>query len=815
MPITVETLSQLLKEKLTSSFGKSLEEATTKEVFQSICLIMKDSIHPNWQMTQQTYDQNESKQVYYFSMEFLLGRMIETNLLNMGLLDIYKETLTSLGFNPENVFREEYDAGLGNGGLGRLAACFLDSLASLELPGYGMGIRYKYGLFQQKVVNGYQVELPDYWLEDEYMWETKRDDKAIEVRFGGTVETTAVNGQLQFQHHDYERVLAIPYDVPIVGYDNNTVNTLRLWSAESTTNHFHFHSSRGHDYYHYLDYKRSIEKISEFLYPDDSYYEGKVLRLKQQYFLVSAGLQSILRRYKKQNKPLYQLSKHVVIQINDTHPSLVVPELMRLLLDEERLSWNEAWSITQETVAYTNHTTLSEALEKWPEDMITTLFPRLYQIIEEINERFCKMLWFDYPELREKIPEMAILSYGQIHMAHLAMVGSFSINGVAKLHTEILKDRVMQPFYTVFPKKFNNKTNGITHRRWLLNVNPNLATVISNAIGTEWIHQPEQLSKIIPFSTDSSFQEAIYKVKHENKIKLASYIKEHYNLIIDDQSIVDVHIKRLHGYKRQLLNLFHIIHLYNMYKENPALEMTPRTFIFGAKAAPGYTFAKQVIKLINAVAEKINNHPQVSKHLKVIFLENYQVSLAERIIPAADVSEQISTASKEASGTGNMKLMMNGALTIGTQDGANVEIGDFVGNDNIFTFGLTSEEVFAYQQSGEYNARDYYNNDRRLRNVMDLLVNQHFSGDDVDFKDIFYSLLYNNDEYFVLKDFDSYIETQNLVDQTYQNQSEWLSKSIVNIGHSGAFSSDRTIQEYAQDIWNIRPTKVASPLKIY
>ncbi|ARK29122.1 Glycogen phosphorylase [Halalkalibacter krulwichiae] len=808
--MTVEQLSQMLREKLTSSFGKSLEDATTKEMFQSICLTMKESINANWRMTQETYDENESKQVYYFSMEFLLGRLIESNLLNMGLLDLYKDTLTSLGFDPEEVFREEHDAGLGNGGLGRLAACFLDSLASLQLPGYGMGIRYKYGLFQQKVVNGYQVELPDNWLKDEYMWETKRGDKAIEVRFGGTVETTMENGHLHFHHQDYERVLAVPYDVPIVGYDNNTVNTLRLWSAESTTNSFHFHSSRGHDYYHYLDYKRSIEKISEFLYPDDSYYEGKILRLKQQYFLVSAGLQSILQRFKKRNKPLAQLSEHVVVQINDTHPSLVVPELMRLLIDEEKLGWDEAWAITEKTVAYTNHTTLSEALEKWPEEMIKTLFPRLYLIIHEINERFCKMLWYDYPKLREKISEMAIISYEHVHMSHLAMVGSFSINGVAKLHTNILKDRVMKPFYTVFPERFNNKTNGITHRRWLLNVNPELANVISEAIGTNWIRTPNELTKLLPFAEDASFQQAIAKVKHDNKLKLASFIKRHYDITIDDHSIVDVHIKRLHGYKRQLLNLFHVIHLYNRCIEDPYLELTPRTFIFGAKAAPGYFFAKQVIKLINAVAEKINHHPQVSKKIKVVFLENYSVSLAERIIPAADLSEQISTASKEASGTGNMKLMMNGALTIGTLDGANVEIRELVGDENIFTFGLTSDEVFRYQQAGEYRARDYYNNDRRLRNVMDLLVNQHFSDDDVEFKDIFYSLLYNNDEYFVLRDFDNYTEAQNNVQETYQQQSDWLQKSIINIAYSGNFSSDRTIQEYAEEIWQIKPTKIGN-----
>lgn len=805
--MTVQTLAPLLTEKLLSSFGKTVDEATNKEVFQSICLLMKDSIHPNWQTTQQKYVEAESKQVYYFSMEFLLGRLVETNLLNAGELDLYRETLSSMGFNPEEVFHEELDAGLGNGGLGRLAACFLDSLSSLQLPGHGMGIRYKYGLFQQKVVDGHQVELPDNWLRDEYMWETKREEKAIEVRFGGTVETTYEDDKLVFHHHDYERVLAIPYDVPIVGFENKTVNTLRLWSAESTTNHFHFNSSRGHDYYHYLDYKRSVEKISEFLYPDDSYYEGKILRLKQQYFLVSAGLQSILRRFKKQYKCFDLLPEKIVLQINDTHPSLIVPELMRILLDDEGLSWEKAWKITEKTVAYTNHTTLSEALEKWPEAMIEDLFPRLYMIINEINERFCKMLWFDFPELREQIPEMAIISYGNIHMAHLAMVGSFSINGVARLHTDILKNRVMKPFNIVYPDRFNNKTNGITHRRWLLNVNPDLADEITKTIGDQWIKKPEFLKNLQSFATNPELQENIAKVKHENKKKLATFIKNQYGITINDQSIVDVHIKRLHGYKRQLLNLFHIIYLYNQCIENPSVDLYPRTFIFGAKAAPGYTFAKHVIKLINAVAEKVNNHPHVRDKVKVVFMENYQVSLAERIIPAADVSEQISTASKEASGTGNMKLMMNGALTIGTEDGANVEIRERVGAENIFTFGLSSEEVFSHQHRGDYRARDYYNNDSRIKQIMDLLVNEHFSNDDVEFKDIFYSLLFNNDEYFVLKDFDSYISAQQAVETTYRNQSSWLQKSIINIAHSGYFSSDRTIQQYAKDIWDIKPQR--------
>ncbi|MCM3762158.1 glycogen/starch/alpha-glucan phosphorylase [Alkalihalobacillus oceani] len=805
MTYSVEQLKQQLTEKLTLTFGKQLKEATTKDLFQVVCLVMKESIHANWQKTKQLYRETNSKQVYYFSMEFLLDRLVESNLLNMGQLANYQNALRSLGFDPERVFLEEHDAGLGNGGLGRLAACFLDSLASLQLPGNGMGIRYKYGLFQQKVVDGYQVELPDYWLKDEYMWESKRSDRTVEVRFGGTVETSFEHNKLQFHHHDYERVLAIPYDVPIVGFQNETVNTLRLWSAESTANHFHFHSSRGHDYYHYLDYKRSVEKISEFLYPDDSTYAGKVLRLKQQYFLVSAGLQSILQQFKQKALPIDQLSRHVVIQINDTHPSLVVPELMRHLLDEEGLGWEEAWAITTKTVAFTNHTTLNEALETWPIEMINMLFPRIYLIIEEINERFCQSLWHDYPELRDKIAELAIISYGHIHMAHLAIVGSFSVNGVAELHTRILKERVMKSFYTIFPERFTNKTNGITHRRWLMNCNPGLARLLTEAIGDGWIKDPDRLSDIVPFSTDPGFRDAIAEVKHANKKKLAAYIYQQSRIPVNEQSIFDVQIKRLHGYKRQLLNVFHIIHLYQRCLENPAVDITPRTFIFGAKAAPGYTFAKHVIKLINAVADKVNHHPLVKEKLKVIFLENYQVSLAERIIPAADISEQISTASKEASGTGNMKLMMNGALTIGTEDGANVEIQQLVGEENIFTFGLTSDEVFALQQHGSYRARDYYNQDRRLQQILDLFVNEHFTSDDVEFKDIFYSLLYNNDEFFVLKDFDSYVQAQSRAEATYRNQEKWLGKSIINIGRSGTFASDRTIREYAADIWNIRP----------
>ncbi|WP_157801081.1 glycogen/starch/alpha-glucan phosphorylase [Bacillus solitudinis] len=797
------------REKLTTSFGKSMKDATDKEVFQAISLMIKDEIYRKWQHTQKSYQEGQYKQVYYLSMEFLLGRLIENNLLNVGWFDVCKEVLMESGLNTDKVFSQEHDAGLGNGGLGRLAACFLDSLASLKLPGHGVGIRYKYGLFQQKMVNGYQVELPDYWLKDEYMWETKREEEAVEVRFGGTVEVYYEEDNLRFKHVDYERVRAVPYDVPIVGYQNEVVNTLRLWSAESMNNHFHFQSPNGHDYYHYLDYKRSVEQISEFLYPDDSFYEGKILRLKQQYFLVSAGLQNIIKKHKQTHHHIKNLPNKIAIQINDTHPSLVVPELMRLLLDDEGLGWDEAWAITTSTVAYTNHTTLNEALEKWPENMIRDLFPRIYMIIEEINERFCKQIWYEHPSLRDSIAQMAIISYGTVHMAHLAMVGSFSINGVAKLHTTILKKQVMKPFYQIFPERFNNKTNGITHRRWLLNVNPELASLISSTIGNGWIQEPKKLIQLLPFANDSSFQNAIANVKQKKKEDFAAYIHGKYGIVIDTTSIFDVHIKRLHGYKRQLLNIFHILHLYQLCRENPNLPMTPRTFIFGAKAAPGYHFAKNVIKLITAAAEKINSDPASRDKIKIVFLENYNVSLAERIIPAADVSEQISTASKEASGTGNMKLMMNGALTLGTHDGANVEIKEMVGPENIFTFGLTSEEVFDYQEKGTYRARDVYNSDQRIRTVMDQLVTRFFSKDDVEFKHIYYSLLKRNDEFFVLKDFDGYVEAQQLVDQTYRQQSIWLKKSITNIAHSGKFSSDRTVSQYANEIWGIHPVTMS------
>ncbi|MFC5713723.1 glycogen/starch/alpha-glucan phosphorylase [Thalassorhabdus alkalitolerans] len=809
MIMTAESMKEAIVDRLETTLGIPFDQATERDIYVALSTLVKEQVSKNWTRTTQTYKKQQERQVYYFSMEFLLGRLIENNLLNLGLLDVCNEALQELDFVPEEIYSQEHDAGLGNGGLGRLAACFLDSLASLELPGHGCGIRYKYGLFRQRFVNGHQVELPDYWLKEDYAWETRRGEQAVEVRFGGTVEMNDNDGKLTFHHKDYETVLAVPYDVPIVGYQNKTVNTLRLWSAESSSDDFNFFGSDRTDYYNYLEYKRSIEQISEFLYPDDSHFEGKVLRLKQQYFLVAAGLKSILRSYKKKlGLPLSSLPEKIKIQINDTHPSLVVPELMRILLDEEGLTWEEAWEITRKTVAYTNHTTLSEALETWPTEMVRDLLPRIFMIIDEINERFCKGLWFDHPELRDQIPELAIIAYDTIRMAHLAIVGSFSVNGVAKIHTDILKKKEMKMFYSLYPQKFNNKTNGITHRRWLLHANPELSAAISEAIGDKWIEHPKNLIGLLRYVDDKSFQEKIDSVKRYNKQQFAKIIRDQTGIIVDDHSIFDVHIKRLHGYKRQLLNIFHIIYLYNTLRENPSLDITPRTFIFGAKAAPGYHFAKQVIKLIISVADMINSDPLIKNKIKVVFMENYSVSLAEKIIPAADVSEQISTASKEASGTGNMKLMMNGALTLGTLDGANIEIKDMVGKENSFIFGLSADEVLHYYNHGGYVARDIYNTDDRIRTVMDQLINGFFGSDEMEFKDIYYNILSNNDEYFVLKDFDSYEEAQELVDQTYRNRSKWMQMSITNIAHSGKFSSDRTISEYAAEIWGLRSTTV-------
>ncbi len=804
-----QTFIKEFLETLANIRSKTLDEASPLDIYHTIGTMVRSHISKSWIQTNKQYQQNKRKQVYYFSMEFLLGRLLHSNILNLRIENIVKEGLEELGVDLSTIFEEEHDAGLGNGGLGRLAACFLDSMASLQLPGHGCGIRYKYGLFEQKLIDGYQVELPDYWLKEDYVWEVRRSDRSVTVCFGGHVEHTVVDGKLTFQHLNYEAVLAVPYDVPIVGFDNKNVNTLRLWSAEPLVNEQDIPLSNRENYYKFLNYKRSIESISEFLYPDDSHDEGKKLRLKQQYFLVSAGLQSILNSYKrKSGESLVNLAAKVVFHINDTHPVLIIPELMRILMDEEGFGWEEAWDITTKTCAYTNHTTLVEALEKWPIHLFQELLPRIYMIVEEINERFCRELWEQYPGEFDRISRLAIIADEQVRMAHLAIVGSFSVNGVAKLHTDILKEREMKQFFLLYPEKFNNKTNGITHRRWLMNANPTLSDHITDAIGRRWIKQPRDLIGLLKYSNDAAFQEKVSGVKLRNKILLANYIKEKTGIIVDEHSIFDVQVKRLHAYKRQLLNVFHIMELYNLLRDNPNIDIVPRTFIFGAKAAPSYTFAKKIIKLINTVATTINNDPTIQGKLKVVFLENYSVSMAEKIIPAADVSEQISTASKEASGTGNMKFMMNGALTLGTLDGANVEIHDMVGHDNIFIFGLTSQQVLNYYNHGGYVARDIYNHDIRIRTVLDQLIDGFYGVDNAEFHDIYYQILSNNDEYFLLKDFDSYVEAHQKVDLTYRDPKEWVKKAIINIAHSGKFSSDRTISEYASEIWGIKPHKV-------
>jgi starch phosphorylase len=794
--------------KMQTMQGVSVEESSIYDQYIALASVVRDTISQNWVQTNQQYTAKGEKQVYYLSMEFLMGRLLESNLISSGLQEICQMALADLGINLEKVLQEEPDAGLGNGGLGRLAACFLDSMAALKLPGHGCGIRYKYGLFEQKIVDNYQVELPDNWLKDGYIWEVQKIDKAVTVKFGGYVQTEQQGDNLVFTHKDYEAVRAVPYDVPIVGYKNNTVNTLRLWSAEPMQDDFDFTSFNHGDYLKAVEYKQTVGRISKILYPEDYFYEGRLLRLKQEYFFVSAGLQSIIRRYKKQKRSLADLPEQVAIHINDTHPAVAIPELMRLLIDEEGMGWEEAWRITSNTISYTNHTILPEALEKWPVDMFKALLPRIYMIVEEINKQFCQNLWHQYPGEWDKIHRMAVVADDQVHMARLAVVGSYSVNGVAGIHTEILKKYLMSDFHSFFPYKFNNKTNGITHRRWLLKANPQLADLITDCIGTAWIRHPSDLNNLLKFDEDAAVQERLAAVKQENKVKLTKYIQEKYRIALDVNSIFDVHIKRIHAYKRQIMNVLRIIELYNRLRKNPDLVMTPRTCIFAGKAAPGYYIAKQTIKLISNLAAMINNDKTIQDKLKVVFLENYSVSLGELIIPAADVSEQISTASKEASGTGNMKFMMNGALTIGTLDGANVEIKDAVGDDNIFIFGLTADQVMDYHRLGGYSAWDSYNNDERLKMVMEQLVNGFLARDREEFRPIYNSLLYQNDEFFVLKDFAAYIDAQALLESNFNNQAKWRKMSIHNIARSGTFSSDRCISEYAIGIWNVRPVDI-------
>lgn len=792
MDIDREQFKAAFIDRLQALSGKGLEEATITDKYATLASLVKDHIGKRWVNSNKEYYDKGTKQVYYFSIEFLLGRLLDTNLYNLGIRDAWVEALAELGINFSELEQEEHDAGLGNGGLGRLAACFLDSMASLQLAGHGCGIRYKYGLFEQKIIDGQQTEHPDNWLKNAYAWEYRKADKAVNITFGG-------------QHGT---VRAVPYDIPIVGYQNNTVNTLRLWSAEALDSGLDLDLFNQGNYLKAMEYKYSVEAITEILYPDDNHYAGRLLRLKQQYFFVSAGLQSIVRYHKKHEGNIKTLPERVTIHINDTHPALAVPELMRILMDDEGLGWDEAWRITVNTMAYTNHTILPEALEKWPIEIFRDLLPRIYDIVHEINERFCHNLWNVYPGEWDRIGKMAIISNGQVHMAHLAIVGSRSVNGVAKLHTEILKKDVLNLFYQFFPNWFNNKTNGITHRRWLLKANPGLARLITTLIGDSWIRHPGDLRLLQNHFGKPSFFKRLMGVKQERKILLARYIKENYNIDVDVNSIFDIHVKRIHAYKRQLLNVLRIMELYNRLKANPDLDVVPRTFIFAGKAAPGYLLAKKVIKLINTVAAVVNNDQTIRNKIKVVFMENYSVSLAELIIPAADVSEQISTASKEASGTGNMKFMMNGAITVGTLDGANVEIREEVGDDNIVIFGLTSEQVMEYCRTQACNPYALYTGDNDLKQLLDQLIDGSLPAAKEEFRPIYDYLVHGTGEFFELMDFPSFLAAHAKVDTLYRDKEKWFRMVAHNIAHAGTFSSDHTVTEYANGIWNMTPAKV-------
>ena len=801
LDIDKKSLKADYKKKFLELHGKELEEGSNLQKYEALGSLVRDYVTKAWIRTNKKYNKTGEKQVYYLSMEFLLGRLLGNALLNLGIRDMCKEALNELNVDLEELENLEQDQGLGNGGLGRLAACFLDSMASLNIAGHGCGIRYKYGFFEQKIIDGKQVEVPDNWLREGNVWEIKKSDKSEIVKFGGEVKVETVNGKLAFNHVNYEPVLAVPYDTPIVGYENEVVNTLRLWSAEPVSNEFDFSSFSRGDFLKAIEYKNSVESISLVLYPEDSFYEGKMLRLKQQYFFVSAGLQSIIRHYKKHGGNILELDEKIAIHINDTHPTLAIPELMRILIDEEGLPWETAWRITQNVNSYTNHTILAEALEKWPIDMFKKLLPRIYMIVKEINERYCKELWNKYIGQWEKISRMAIIGDGYVRMANLAIVSSHSVNGVAKLHTEILKKKEMSDFYYLYPKKFNNKTNGITHRRWLLKCNPNLTNLLKETIGDSFIKHPMDLENFERYLSDRNILERLDSIKLENKKDLAKEIYNTKGIIVDPNSIFDVQVKRIHAYKRQTLNCLRVMDLYNRLIDNPNLNIKPRTFIFAGKAAPGYILAKNIIELINAIADKVNNDSRVNKKIQVLMLDNYRVSLAEKIIPATDLSEQISTTTKEASGTSNMKFMMNGAITIATLDGANIEIKDEVKEKNIVIFGLTADEVLDYYKNGGYCSWDIYNSDVRVKRVMDSLIDGTYCSDREKFRVIYQSLLNYNDEFFVLKDFDSYIRAQERVDNLYNDMYNWQKICGVNIAHSGIFSSDRTIKEYATGIW--------------
>ena len=806
-----EAFKKEVEQNVKQLFRKTVDEVSQQELYQAVSYVVKDAIIDDWIATQKQYEKDDPKIVYYMSMEFLLGRALGNNLINMTAYKEVKEALEEMGLNLNELEDQEPDPALGNGGLGRLAACFLDSLASLGYAAYGCGIRYRYGMFKQKIKDGYQEEKPDNWLKNGNPFELRRPEYAKEVRFGGNirVEYDDKTGDIRFKQENYESVLAVPYDYPIVGYDNHIVNTLRIWDAEPIVD-FQLDSFDRGDYHKAVEQQNLAKTIVEVLYPNDNHYAGKELRLKQQYFFVSASLQAALEKYKKNHDDIHKLPEKMTIQMNDTHPTVAVAELMRLLLDEEGLGWDESWEITTKTCAYTNHTIMAEALEKWPIDLFSRLLPRVYQIIQEIDRRFVAQIREMYPGNEEKVAKMQILRDGQVKMAHLAIVAGYSVNGVARLHTEILKKQELRDFYEMMPQKFNNKTNGITQRRFLMHGNPLLADWVTDKLGTkDWITDLSLMSGLKKWVDDEEALKEFMSIKYENKVRLAKYIKEHNGIEVDPRSIFDVQVKRLHEYKRQFLNILHVMYLYNEIKEHPEISFYPRTFIFGAKASAGYIRAKQIIKLINSVADVVNNDRSINGKLKVVFIEDYRVSNAEIIFAAADVSEQISTASKEASGTGNMKFMLNGAPTLGTMDGANVEIVEEVGAENAFIFGLSSDEVINYENNGGYNPMDIYNSDADIRRVVNQLVDGTYSqGDKEMYRDLYNSLLTAQggskaDTYFILKDFRSYADTQKKVEEAYRDKDRWAKMALLNTASCGKFSSDRTIQEYVDDIWHL------------
>ena len=810
-----EAFKEEVKNNIKNLYRKTIEEATGRQIFQAVSLAVKETIIDYWLATQAEMEKKDPKTVYYMSMEFLMGRALGNNLINMTAYQEVKEALDEMGIDLNIVEDQEPDAALGNGGLGRLAACFLDSLATLGYPAYGCGIRYRYGMFKQKIENGYQVEVPDNWLKDGNPFEIRRDEYAKEVRFGGDVriEYDPVTKRNNFIQENYSSVRAVPYDMPIIGYGNHVVNTLRIWDAEAITD-FHLDAFNRGDYRHAVEQENLAKMIVDVLYPCDDHYAGKELRLKQQYFFISASLQALLVRYKKKHDDVRKLHEKVTIQMNDTHPTLAVAELMHLLIDQEGLEWDEAWDVTTKTVAYTNHTIMAEALEKWPIDLFSKLLPRIYQIIQEIDRRFIEQIRVRFPGDEGRVARMAIIRDGQVKMAHLAIGAGYSVNGVARLHTEILKHEELKDFYDMMPEKFNNKTNGITQRRFLLHGNPLLADWVTKHIGDGWITDLSEMSKLKKYVDDPKALAEFAEIKYQNKLRLAEYIRNNNGIEIDPRSIFDVQVKRLHEYKRQFLNILHVMYLYNQIKDHPEMYFYPRTFIFGAKAAAGYVRAKETIKLINSVANVINNDKSINGKIKVVFIEDYRVSNAEIIFAAADVSEQISTASKEASGTGNMKFMLNGAPTLGTMDGANVEIVEEVGMENAFIFGLSSQEVIHFENHGGYNPTDIYFNDWDIKRVVDQLIDGTYAnGNREMYRDLYDSLVNTHgreraDRYFILKDFRSYADAQKRVEEAYKDREAWSRKALMNVACCGKFSSDRTIQEYVDDIWHLDQIKV-------